>query len=538
MKKLLSLLAVMAMLMGFTACSDDNNEPLAPTSSTTSIEALNVKTVTAGNVSNESSCATDITVDPSKGTVSLTFKGISFSSRMPAVTFSLEGMKYTTGKNSRTEYHFTASTLTPMPGYTVTNVDGYANPKDGVLYVSYVVNNTWTVNISSQLYYSALSDGKFSYGTTNDTYITYFLYQANSAWKGDIKMFNIQFAPQMPTLKQIRIPLAGVTITPTATGYNMSGTDIVPYYTTGTTEAPMKDRTITDLTGSVDLVTKKYTLQFTCFGQTVSYNGSLYYPANNNEPLAPTSSSTSIETLNVKTVTAGNVSNESSCATDITVDPSKGTVSLTFKGISFSSRMPAVTFSLEGMKYTTGKNSRTEYHFTASTLTPMPGYTVTNVDGYANPKDGVLYVSYVVNNTWTVNISSQLYYSALSDGKFSYGTTNDTYITYFLYQANSAWKGDIKMFNIQFAPQMPTLKQIRIPLAGVTITPTATGYNMSGTDIVPYYTTGTTEAPMKDRTITDLTGSVDLVTKKYTLQFTCFGLTVSYNGSLYYPANN
>ncbi|MDY6260290.1 MAG: hypothetical protein SPL53_10755, partial [Bacteroidales bacterium] len=90
MKKLLSLLAVMAMLMGFTACSDDNNEPLAPTSSTTSIEALNVKTVTAGNVSNESSCATDITVDPSKGTVSLTFKGISFSSRMPAVTFSLE----------------------------------------------------------------------------------------------------------------------------------------------------------------------------------------------------------------------------------------------------------------------------------------------------------------------------------------------------------------------------------------------------------------------------------------------------------------
>lgn len=271
----------MAMLMGFTACGDDNNEPLAPTSSTTSIEALNVKTVTAGNVSNESSCATDITVDPSKGTVSLTFKGISFSSRMPAVTFSLEGMKYTTGKNSRTEYHFTASTLTPMPGYTVTNVDGYANPKDGVLYVSYVVNNTWTVNISSQLYYSALSDGKFSYGTTNETYITYFLYQANSAWKGDIKMFNIQFAPQMPTLKQIRIPLAGVTITPTATGYSMSGTDIVPYYTTGTTEAPMKDRTITNLTGSVDLVTKKYTLQFTCFGQTVSYNGSLYYPANN-----------------------------------------------------------------------------------------------------------------------------------------------------------------------------------------------------------------------------------------------------------------
>ena len=168
----------------------------------------------------------------------------------------------------------------------------------------------------------------------------------------------------------------------------------------------------------------------------------------------------------------------------------------------------------------------------------MPGYTVTNVDGYANPKDGVLYVSYVVNNTWTVNISSQLYYSALSDGKFSYGSTNEKYITYFLYQANSAWKGDIKMFNIQFAPQMPTLKQIRIPLAGVTITPTATGYSMSGTDIVPYYTTGTTEAPMKDRTITDLTGSVDLVTKKYTLQFTCFGLTVSYNGSLYYPANN
>ena len=94
-------------------------------------------------------------------------------------------------------------------------------------------------------------------------------------------MFNIQFAPQMPTLQQIRIPLAGVTITPTATGYSMSGTDIVPYHTLGTTETPMKDRTITDLTGSVDLVAKKYSLQFTCFGKPVSYNGSLYYPANN-----------------------------------------------------------------------------------------------------------------------------------------------------------------------------------------------------------------------------------------------------------------
>ena len=83
MKKLLSLLAVMAMLMGFTACSDDNNEPLAPTSSTTSIEALNVKTVTAGNVSNESSCATDITVDPSKGTVSLTSKASVFPAACP-----------------------------------------------------------------------------------------------------------------------------------------------------------------------------------------------------------------------------------------------------------------------------------------------------------------------------------------------------------------------------------------------------------------------------------------------------------------------
>lgn len=281
MKKLLSLLAAMAVLLSFTACGDDNDEPLGPTGSTTSIEALNVKTVTGGNVSNESSCATDVTVDPSKGTVSLTFKDISFSKRMPSVTFSLEGLKYTTGKNSRTEYHFTAPTVTPMQGYTVTNVDGYANPKDGVLYVSFVVNNTWTVYVSSQLYYSALSDGKFSYSTTNDTYISYFLYQANGAWKGDIKMFNIQFAPNMPTLKQIRIPLATTTITPTVTGYTMSGTDIVPYYTTGTTEAPMKDRTITDLTASVDLVAKTYALQFTCYGQTVTYHGSLYYPASN-----------------------------------------------------------------------------------------------------------------------------------------------------------------------------------------------------------------------------------------------------------------
>lgn len=280
MKKLLSLLAAMAVLLSFTACGDDNNEPLGPTSSTTNIETLNVKTVTGGNVSNESSCATDVTVDPSKGTVSLTFKDISFSKRMPSVTFSLEGLKYTTGKNSRTEYHFTAATLPPIGNYTVTNVDGYANPKDGVLYVSFVVNNTWTVYVSSQLYYSALSDGKFSYSTTNDTYISYFLYQANGAWKGDIEMFNIQFAPNMPTQPHIRIPLDGATITPTATGYSISGTNIVPYFTRGTVELKDEKFTITDLTASVDLVTKTYSIQFTCVGQTWGKKSQkLYCPA-------------------------------------------------------------------------------------------------------------------------------------------------------------------------------------------------------------------------------------------------------------------
>jgi len=282
MKKLLSLLAVMAMLMSLTACGDDNNEPLGPTSSTTSLEALNVKTVTGGNVSNESSCATDITVDPSKGTVSLTFKDISFAKGMPAVTFSLEDMKYTTGKNSRTEYHFSAATLPPIGRYSVTNIEGYTSPKDGVLYVSFVVDNTWTVYVSSQLYYSALSDGKFSYSTTNEYYTTFFLYQANSTWKGSIDMFNIQFVPQMPTQQHIRIPLDSATITTTATGYNISGTNIVPYFTRGTVELKDEKFTITDLTANVDLVTKTYSIQFTCVGQTWGKKDQkLYCPASN-----------------------------------------------------------------------------------------------------------------------------------------------------------------------------------------------------------------------------------------------------------------
>lgn len=272
----------MAMILSFTACGDDNDEPTAP-ETTTSIEALNVKTVTSGAVSNESSCSADITVAPSKKTVSLTFKDITFSSRMPKVSFSLDGLAYTTGKSSLTEYHFTASSVTPMQGYTVTNVEGYANPKDGVLYVSFVVNNTWTVYVSNQLYYSALSDGFFNDTATTEIYTTFFLYPSStdSKWGGDIEMYNIQFVQQMPKLQKIRIPLNNATITPTVSGYEISGTDIVPYYTNGTTELSFGERTVTDLTGNVNLVTKTYQLQFTCFEKTVTYQGSLYVPAKN-----------------------------------------------------------------------------------------------------------------------------------------------------------------------------------------------------------------------------------------------------------------
>lgn len=68
----------------------------------------------------------------------------------------------------------------------------------------------------------------------------------------------------------------GCTITNTATGYTFESASITPYNKAGTTEIPMDSRKMTNVKGTVDLVNRKFTIDFDCMGEQYSDKGSLY----------------------------------------------------------------------------------------------------------------------------------------------------------------------------------------------------------------------------------------------------------------------
>ena len=63
----------------------------------------------------------------------------------------------------------------------------------------------------------------------------------------------------------------------TATGYTFECAQVIPYYKTGTTEIPGDEKfTMTNVKGSVDLVNRKFTIDFDCMGTHYPDAGSLY----------------------------------------------------------------------------------------------------------------------------------------------------------------------------------------------------------------------------------------------------------------------
>ena len=92
------------------------------------------------------------------------------------------------------------------------------------------------------------------------------------------------------------------------------------------------------------------------------------------------------------------------------------------------------------------------------------------------------------------------------------------------------------MKNMKFVEAMPIIKEIAVYFNdgdGSTITNTATGYTFESESITPYYKAGTTEIPMDSRKMTNVKGTVDLVNRKFTIDFDCFGMHYTDAGSLY-----
>jgi hypothetical protein len=89
---------------------------------------------------------------------------------------------------------------------------------------------------------------------------------AENGAKADVEMLKVKFAAAMPF--ELDMLISGVTLTPTADGYSISGTDIVPTALAGQS---FPQYTITDLTGTVTTTSLSFDMH--CGSYPVTFTG-------------------------------------------------------------------------------------------------------------------------------------------------------------------------------------------------------------------------------------------------------------------------
>lgn len=283
MKKFLLSLALVATAFAFTSCGDD--EPYVPTITN---ETVHGKGLISSTITIEQNKATYIETadytfnieyrDMKEATVEVVANGVKFDSHMPyAVSFAMEGINTTTltlDKNTINAIEFAASSVKFLDAetgeentrYKLTDVRGYIDKKNGVYTLTYTVNGTWRVLVCNSTILSRVLNN--DYTAPSDTY---YIYKIDIAtMKAEVFLHNIQFkvgGASSPVLKKISIP--GLDVTATATGFELSGDNIVPFNYSGENldqATPMPPMVVTNYTGKIDLIESMHTIYFNSMG--------------------------------------------------------------------------------------------------------------------------------------------------------------------------------------------------------------------------------------------------------------------------------
>ncbi len=288
MKKILLSLALVAMALSFTSCGDD--EPYSPeiTNETVIGKDLINSTVTIASNSVNYIETADYTFDieyrdMNEATVDVKANGVKFDSHMPyPVSFVMESIK-TYKLNDQYVEFFASSPKFLKPGsleentnYTLSDVHGYIDKRNNVYSLRYTVNNTWLVLVTSSTIRSRVEGNDYTSPTE-----TYYIYKIDVAtMKAEVFMHNIQFTVGgaiSPVLKKISIP--DIDVTPTATGFDLAGNNIVPYNFSGANldqATPMAPMNVTNYQGTIDLTGGSNTIFFNSMGGVWDSSSSLY----------------------------------------------------------------------------------------------------------------------------------------------------------------------------------------------------------------------------------------------------------------------
>ncbi len=278
MKKFLLSLALVATALAFTACGDD--EPYVPTIINETVHGKNLINSTITIAQNKATYieTADYTFnieyrDMKEATVEVVANGVKFDSHMPyAVSFAMEGINTTTLKENTIEFDapsvkfLDAETGEENSRYKLTDVRGFIDKNNGVYSLVYTVNDTWRVLVCNSTILSRVAYN--DYTAPSDIY---YIYKIDIAtMKAEVFLHNIQFkvgGATSPVLKKISIP--NLDVTATATGFELSGDNIVPFNYSGENldqATPMPPMVVTNYTGKIDLIESMHTIYFNSMG--------------------------------------------------------------------------------------------------------------------------------------------------------------------------------------------------------------------------------------------------------------------------------
>ena len=266
---------MLAMVAGFTSCGDDNNgNNKGEDMTTTQTFAMSAKTRINSVLIYDCDFTATFTAKYADKTATLALNNVKFAEKMPAVNFVIDGIKFT---QEGSVFTFEASSVKATGGYTVGGLKGKIDTENNVYNITFYVDATYEVLLTSP--YNC-SDNLPS-GSDNQKSFAFKQSTEGAQKKLRFAMKNMKFVEAMPIIKEIAVYFNdgdGSTITNTATGYTFESASITPYfkYKDGATEIPMDSRQMTNVKGTVDLVNRKFTIDFDCMGIHWKDKGSLY----------------------------------------------------------------------------------------------------------------------------------------------------------------------------------------------------------------------------------------------------------------------
>ena len=266
---------MLAMVAGFTSCGDDNNgNNKGEDMTTTQTLAMSAKTRINSVLIYDCDFTATFTAKYADKTATLALNNVKFAEKMPAVDFVIDGIKFT---QEGSVFTFEASSVKATGGYTVGGLKGKIDTENNVYNITFYVDATYEVLLTSP--YNC-SDNLPS-GSDNQKSFAFKQSTEGAQKKLRFSIMNVKFSDKMPfPLKEMAVYFNdgdGCTITNTATGYTFECAQVIPYYKTGTTEIPGGEKfTMTNVKGTVDLVNRKFTIDFDCMGIHWQDKGSLY----------------------------------------------------------------------------------------------------------------------------------------------------------------------------------------------------------------------------------------------------------------------